>query len=87
MDSLYSISLVIMIICAVWLVLIATLPNPLKKKIAYIDLTLTNSDNHSKLDSFDGCDEWYVNNTENIIIVKYDADITDSEKIKELIKK
>ena len=87
MDSLYSISLVIMIICAIWLVLIATLPNPLKKKIAYIDLTLTNSDNHSKLDSFDGCDEWYVNNTENIIIVKYDADITDSEKIKELIKK
>ena len=34
----------------------------------------------------DGTKEWYINNTENIIIVKYDAQILDEEKITNLIK-
>ena len=86
MQSLYDISLVIVIISLAWLGLIATLPNPLKKKIAYINLDETSSGHLNKLDSLDGCDEWYINNTENIVIVKYDDDLTSEDNIKQLIQ-
>jgi len=86
MQSLYDISLVIVTVSIGWLILIATLPNPLKKKIAYINLDETNNGHLNKLDNLNGCDEWYINNTENIVIVKYDNDITSEENIKELIR-
>ena len=86
MDSLYNISLFVIAINIAWLVLIATLPNPLKKKIVYIDLAITNPDKYYKLDTFTGCDEWYINNTENIIIVKYDNNITSKVAIIELLQ-
>ncbi|MEA3554873.1 MAG: MFS transporter [Campylobacterota bacterium] len=86
MQSLYDISLFIVVVSIAWLGLIATLPNPLKKKIAYIDLKETNSGHLNKLDNLNGCDEWYINNTENIVIVKYDDDITSEENIKQLIQ-
>ena len=86
MQSLYDISLVIVVVSIAWLGLIATLPNPLKKKIAYINLDETSSGHLNKLDSLDGCDEWYINNTENIVIVKYDDDLTSEDNIKQLIQ-
>ncbi len=87
MQSLYDISIVIVIISLAWLALIATLPNPLKKKIAYINLDETNSGHFNKLDNLNGCDEWYINNTENIVIIKYDDDITSEDEVKTLIQK
>lgn len=86
MQSLYDISLVIVIISIAWLALIATLPNPLKKKIVYLSLDETNKSNHNKLDDLDGCDEWYINDTEKIIIVKYNEDITSEDDIKGILK-
>lgn len=85
MNSLYEISMVIVVISLLWLVLIATLPNPLKKKNVYIDLDQTDSSKHTILDTTNGCDEWYINNTENIIIVKYDDDSIDEETIRKII--
>lgn len=85
-DSLYDISMFIVIVSLVWMVLIATLPNPLKKKIAYLDLADKNEKKFDALDTLDGCDEWYINNTENIIIIKYDADLLDEETIINKIK-
>ena len=85
MQSLYDISLVIVIISIGWLILIATLPNPLKKKIVYVNLAETNIQNHNKLDNLNGCDEWYINNTEKIIIIKYDEDILNIDTIKQTI--
>ncbi|MEA3512631.1 MAG: MFS transporter [Campylobacterota bacterium] len=86
MASLYDISMVIVVISIVWMFLIATLPNPLKKKLIYLPLDETNKQNHNTLDLTDGIDEWYLNNTENIIIIKYDEDKIDEDKIKDIIK-
>jgi predicted MFS family arabinose efflux permease len=85
-QSLNSISTVLVIISAAWLVLIATLPNPMKKKNVYIDLSETNSEHHNKLDSTQGIDEWYINNTENLLIVKYHDDFLDEQKIKDIVR-
>ncbi len=86
LQSLSDISMVIVIISIFWLLLIATLPNPLKKKNLYINLDETNPNNHINLDSLNGCDEWYINNTENIIIIKYDEDTLSEDEIKQIIK-
>jgi MFS family permease len=85
-QSLHDISMVIVIISILWMVLIATLPNPLKKKIAYLDLADKDETKFNSLDTLNGCEEWYINNTENIIIIKYDQDLLDEEKIINQIK-
>ena len=85
-ESLHDISMFIVVISIIWMILIATLPNPLKKKIAYLDLTDKDEKKFNLLDSLNGCDEWYINNTENIIIIKYDADLLDEETLINNIK-
>lgn len=86
LQSLTDISMFIVAISAIWLAIIATLPNPTKTQNAYIDISETNETNYSKLDELEGCKEWYINNTENIIIVKYSSDILSEDKIKDIIK-
>jgi len=85
-QSLHDISMVIVAISIGWMILIATLPNPLKKKIAYFDLADKDEKKFDVLDTLDGCEEWYINNTENIIIIKYDADILNEETLLNKIK-
>jgi len=85
-DSLHDISMFIVVISIIWMILIATLPNPLKKKIAYLDLSDKDEKKFNSLDSLNGCDEWYINNTENIIIIKYDAELLSEETLIEHIK-
>jgi predicted MFS family arabinose efflux permease len=87
MQSLHDISYMIIILCILWIGLILTLPNPLKKQTIYIDIDQTNKNSYDKLDTTNGVDEWYINNTENIIIVKFDNDITNEENIKNTILK
>jgi predicted MFS family arabinose efflux permease len=84
--SLEIISYVIIIICILWVILIVTLPNPSKTKNAYIQLDGLDEDKFINLHNTQGCKEWYINNTENIIIIKYDAQILDEEKIINFIK-
>ena len=85
-DSLHDISMFIVVISIIWMILIATLPNPLKKKIAYLDLSDKDEKKFNSLDSLNGCDEWYINNTENILIIKYDAELLSEETLIEHIK-
>jgi MFS family permease len=85
-QSLHDISMVIVVISIVWIVLIATLPNPLKKKIAYLPLKDIDPSKHNLLDILSGCDEWYINNTESIIIIKYNEDLLSEETIFNKIK-
>jgi len=83
---LSSIAIGILIICILWIALILTLPNPAKTKNVYIHVDNTNEDNYIKLDSIDGCIEWYINNTEKLVIVKYDSTKIDENSIKEMLQ-
>jgi len=63
------------------------LPNPLKTKNVYRSLDELDAQKFDILDAMQGIDEWYINNTENIIIVKYNVDIQTPEAILDIIKK
>ena len=84
--SLSSIVITIAIVCILWAVLIFTMPNPAKKKMAYLSIDEYSLDNSDKIENNDAIDEWYVNNTEKIIAIKYDEQKIDEDTIKNLLK-
>ena len=83
--SLSTLVIVIAVVCLLWAILIITMPNPEKKKFIYLPIDEYNLDNSSKLEKAD-IDEWYINNTEKIIAIKYDNDKISEDEIKNLLK-
>ena len=84
--TLSSISYGIIVICIAWAAMIISMNNPAKTKIAYIHLDDTDHAKHQDLHQLKGCKEWYINDTEKVVIVKYDETLTNEEEIKELLK-
>uniref|UniRef100_UPI004047D7CF MFS transporter n=1 Tax=Aliarcobacter sp. TaxID=2321116 RepID=UPI004047D7CF len=83
--TMSTLVVVIAIVCVLWAILIITMPNPSKKKFAYLSLDEYHLENSGKLEH-KAIDEWYVNNTENIIAIKYDNEQISEEEIKNLLK-
>ncbi len=83
--SLSTLVIVIAVVCVLWAILILTMPNPAKKKFAYLSLDEYSLEKSSNLEH-KAIDEWYVNNTENVIAIKYDNDLLDEDAIKNLLK-
>ena len=84
--TISTLVLVIAIICIIWAVLIIKMPNPAKKRFLYLNLDEYHLENSGRLSSNDAIDEWYLNNTENVIAIKYDEQKIDEETIKNLLK-
>lgn len=83
--SLSTLAITICIICIVWAILIFLMPNPSKRKFVYLSLAKYKADKE-KLSNNKAIDEWYINNTENIIAIKYDEDTISCDEIKNLLK-
>lgn len=84
--TISTLVLVITLICIIWAILIIKMPNPAKKRFLYLNLDEYHLENSGKLSSNDAIDEWYLNNTENVIAIKYDEQKIDEETIKNLLK-
>ena len=84
-ENLSTMVIVIALICALWAVLILTMANPAKKKFAYLSLNEFHLENSGNLTN-DAIDEWYINNTENVIAIKYDNEKISEDEIKALLK-
>ncbi len=84
--TLSSISYGIIIICIAWAIMIISMNNPARTKIAYIHLDDTDHAKHQDLHQLKGCKEWYINDTEKVVVVKYDETQTNEDKIRELLK-
>jgi len=83
--SMETLVIVIAIICILWAILIITMPNPAKKKFIYLSLDEYHLENSGNLTN-DAIEEWYINNTENIIAIKYDNELITEDEIKNLLK-
>ncbi|BAK70257.1 MFS transporter [Aliarcobacter butzleri] len=84
--NLSTFSIIIAVICILWGILILTMPNPSKTKSVYLNLDEYKLENSGKLNQNDAIDEWYINNTENIIAIKYDGEKISEEEIRALLK-
>ena len=83
--SLSVITYGIITICMAWAVMIFTLDNPAKTKIAYIHIDDTDYAKHKDLHKVKGCQEWYINESEHIVVVKYDERLISEEQLKEIL--
>ncbi len=86
MTSLTTISYGIIILCIVWGVMLLTLDNPAKTKIAYVHLDDTDHAKHEDLHTLEGCVEWYINDTEHVVVVKYNEDLIDEATIIQVLQ-
>lgn len=84
--NLSTFSIIIAVICVLWGILILTMQNPSKTKSVYLNLDEYKLENSGKLNQNDAIDEWYINNTENIIAIKYDDEKISEEEIRALLK-
>ncbi|SFV69300.1 MULTIDRUG-EFFLUX TRANSPORTER [hydrothermal vent metagenome] len=76
----------IIVLCIAWAVMIISMNNPAKTKIAYIHLDDTDHAKHQDLHQFKGCKEWYINDTEQVVVVKYDETQTNEDEIRKILK-
>lgn len=83
--SMETLVVVIAVVCILWAILIVTMPNPAKKKFIYLNLDEYKLENSGKLET-NSIEEWYINNTENIIAIKYDSDLISDIEVKNLLK-
>ena len=60
--------------------------NPSKTKNLYLSLDEYKLENSGKLNDNSNIDEWYINNTENILVVKYSVDKISEDDIKSILK-
>lgn len=81
-SALHELALAIASICILWILLIATLPNPTKTKVAYFSLSEINPNGHDILADMDGVEEVYENETEQTLVAKYHEDIVNMETLK-----
>jgi len=66
--------------------MVFTLENPASTKLLYIHLSKTDHSKHQELHNLNGCKEWYVNDTEHLLVVKYDTKVVDENRIKNIVK-
>lgn len=83
--DLSTLGIIIAVVCAVWLILILTMPNPSKTKTVYLDLNEYKKDLNI-LSNNDKIEEWYINNSENIVAIKFNENNISEDEIKALIK-
>ncbi|WP_419764144.1 MAG: MFS transporter [Arcobacter sp.] len=84
--TLFDIVIAIAAICVAWAIMIFTLPNPLKKQTAYLNLEQYDKSKMTEYDNNDIIDEWYVNDTENLLIIKYDIEKISEDTLKDSLK-
>ncbi len=84
--DLSTIVLVIVAVCILWIFLVFTIPNPNKKHLLYLSLDKYLKNKLNELNNLEYIDEWYINDTENIVIIKYNSEYLNEETIKNLLK-
>jgi len=87
-SSRSTLALIILAICLVWIWWINKLRNPGHRGNVYMEFDKYDRNKTATLVSdIEGVVEHYANETEKIIVVKYDKDITDEDTIREYLVK
>jgi predicted MFS family arabinose efflux permease len=84
--GIVHISWLIFGICVIWLFLILSLKHPGINKNIYLSYDIINMTRCEHLHHIKGIIEWYRNESEQIIVVKYDSQAIDKETILAVLK-
>ncbi|MBT8349523.1 MAG: MFS transporter [Sulfurovum sp.] len=76
---------VVAVIAVVWFIWVATMPSPNNRGNVYLSLDLFDRERVSSLTSHEAIVESYVNETENIAVIKYEKDMIDEDEIRGML--
>jgi MFS family permease len=80
------IAIIVAITCIAWVFLIITLDNPIFTKNIYIEFGNFEETKLSILDGTKGIVEWYKNENDETLIIKYESKIIEEEGVLALVR-
>ncbi len=80
-----TLSVVVAVIAVIWFIWVATMPSPNNRGNVYLPLDLFDRERVSSLTSHEAIVESYVNETENIAVIKYEKDMIDEDEIRGML--
>lgn len=82
-----GVAIAVLIVCIFWIWWIIGMRNPGVRANLFLDFDNYDRDKLSGLKVMDGVTDFYINETEKIIVVKYDSEKLDENYIKDFLKK
>ncbi len=80
-----TLALVVLVIAVVWFVWVATMPSPNNRGNVYLPLDIFDRNKIAELIQHEAIAETYINETENIAVVKYEKDLIDEDEVRGLL--
>jgi len=80
-----TLSMVVAVISILWFIWVATMPNPNNRGNVYLPLDIFDRERVAGLTSHEAIVESYVNETENIAVVKYEKEMIDEDEIRGML--
>ncbi len=80
-----TLALVVAVIAVAWFIWVATMPSPNNRGNVYLPLDLFDRDKVHALTEHPAIVESYVNETEQIAVVKYDKDLIDEDEVRGML--
>ncbi|UPT77707.1 MFS transporter [Sulfurovum sp. XGS-02] len=80
-----TLAVVVAMISIVWFIWVATMPNPNNRGNVYLPLDIFDRERVASLKSHEAIVESYVNETENIAVIKYEKDLIDEDEIRGML--
>ncbi len=80
-----TLALVVAVISIAWFIWVATMPSPNNRGNVYLPLDLFDRDKVHALTEHEAIVESYVNETEQIAVVKYDKDLIDEDEVRGML--
>ena len=80
-----TLAIVVAFIAVAWFIWVATMPNPNNRGNVYLPLDIFDRDKVAALTEHEAIVESYVNETENIAVVKYEKDMIDEDEVRGML--
>lgn len=80
-----SLAIIVALLSVAWFIWVATMPSPNNRGNVYLPLDIFDREKVSALSDHPAIVESYVNETENVAVVKYEKDMIDEDEVRGLL--
>jgi len=81
-----TLAILVAILSIGWFLWVATMPNPNKRGNVYLSLDIFDRTKVAGLTQHEAIVETYINETENVAVVKYEKDLIDEDEVRGLLR-
>ncbi len=82
-----GVSIFVIVATILWFLWILKMRNPALRATLFLDFDEYDKERLSQLKEIEGLNDYYINTTEQIIVIKYDSAITDEQKLQDIMRR